>query len=801
MHQHKIDIDKDLKCHHCGDTCKDNSIALENNLFCCLGCKTVFEILSGSGLEKYYDIEKVPGIKLERIKSKEHFAYLDEPSIAKKFLLFEDKEISRISFKLPQIHCSSCIWLLENLSRLDAGVLISSVNFSNKTADITFSNEHITLRQLVELLSSIGYEPDLSLDDNKKRSTNKKLIYKIGVAGFCFGNIMLMAFPEYLGIDASFKVFQEIFAYASLLLAIPVVFYSGWDYLESAWKSLSQKFINIDVPIAIGIITLLIRSSYEIISQTGAGYFDSLSGLIFFLLIGKWFQQKTYAALSFERDYKSYFPIAANKVLKSKVIPTRIEDLEIGDRVELRNNELIPADSVLIDGDALIDYSFVTGESDGKVRSSGAPLFAGGRQIGTKILIELTKKVNNSYLTELWGHRAFQKDKKENDLEQISNKVSKYFTLVILAITLVTAFYWYLNDVSVLWNSVTAVLIVACPCALALSVPFTFGNAVRIFGRNGLYLKNSGVIEKMAELTTIVFDKTGTLTTRQDMDVSFHGEGLQTSEKEAINSIVDQSMHPLSRAISRLMGDQISLEVSSFKENMGSGVTGIVDDNEIKVGSREFTSYNNGQDQTISGSRAYVTINDKPRGYFQILQKYRSALKSVVNSLKPKYDLHILSGDNNSQKQFLAETFDHDHLNFDRSPIEKLRFIEELQSDGKKVMMIGDGLNDAGALKQSDLGLALSDDLHQFSPASDAILDAKKFGSIPKLLGYSKKCIRIVYVSFAVSFLYNIIGLYFATTGQLSPVIAAILMPISSISIVVLATILTKSLAKRSLET
>lgn len=796
IHQDPI-ILKNANCFHCGDECKNTNTNIGERSFCCIGCKTVFEILSRNSLGEYYSLEKNPGPKIELIKSKDHFAFLDDLEIKKQFLLFEDENISKVSFSVPQIHCSACIWLLENLGRLRKGVISSNVNFERKTADITIKTENISLRQLVELLTSIGYEPDLSFKNNEqKRTFDKKLIYKIGIAGFCFGNIMLMSLPEYFGIDDSFKEFQNLFAYASLALSIPVVLYSGSDYFKNALNGISQRFINIDVPIALGILTLFTRSVYEVVSTTGAGYFDSLAGLVFFLLIGKWFQQKTYAAMSFERDYRSYFPIAVNKIEGNGTIATKIEDLDIGDRLEIRNNELIPADAVMIEGNARIDYSFVTGESERKKRAPGDELFAGGRQVGTKLLIELTKKVNNSYLTQLWDQQAFKKKAKEKDLQNISNTVSKFFTIAVLCITIITAIYWWINDATVLWNAVTAVLIISCPCALALSIPFTFGNATRLMGRAGLYLKNSGAIEKMASISTLVFDKTGTITQNGNMKVNYSGELLSKNEKIGVKGLVDQSLHPLSNAIGDYFDEYPNTEIDSFKEVLGSGISGISGNVNIKLGSEQFTQYANGN--TKNGTtKTYLSINNKSKGYFSFEQNYRKGLKSLIQKLSSKYDIHILSGDNTGQREILSRSFDLKKFSFDQSPMEKLIYINSLQDKGEHVMMIGDGLNDAGALKQSDIGLAITDKLHQFSPASDLILDAESFEKLNSFLRYSRTCVRIVYLSFAISFLYNIVGLYFATSGQLSPVIAAILMPLSSISIVVLASFLTRYFSRK----
>ncbi|UTW61163.1 heavy metal translocating P-type ATPase metal-binding domain-containing protein [bacterium SCSIO 12741] len=783
-----------MNCAHCGDECPDKSLQLEDKYFCCQGCQTVYQILHENQLEDYYLMENAPGLKLKGTVNQDQFAFLDDPSMASRFIQYEDHQVTRVSFMVPQIHCSSCIWLLENLNRLQPGIQSASVNFPRRRLDVIFKNQEISLRQVMELLASIGYEPDLRNSGRTEKgksesrsSSDKTIIYQIGIAGFCFGNIMLLAFPEYLGIDTSFESFRSFFGRIQWVLSFPVLLYSGKGYLISAWKGIRQRFINMDVPIALGMITLFLRSSYEIFTATGSGYFDSLAGLVFFLLIGKWYQQKTYQSLSFDRDFKSYFPIAVHKVKGEERIPTKIEELKPGDRIELRNQELIPADGVLLQGEAWIDYSFVTGESDLIEKNEGELLYAGGRQTSGKIQVELTREVDNSYLTQLWNQDAFKGQSGAKDLKQISDQVSRYFTVVVLGITAVTGIYWYLNDPSVMWNAITAVLIVACPCALALCVPFTLGNSMRLLGSRGLYLKNAAVIEKMARITDIVFDKTGTITLNNQMQVKYQGQPLNDTEQNAIYTLVSQSIHPLSTAIHKHLNGAQELATVKFEEIPGRGIDGRIGTDHIRMGSAEFIGVS--QPEATLTSEVHLEINGEVKGCFQLKQQYRKGLKDLLSILKAHFELYLLSGDKDHQKEELRQKFGWEAMYFDQSPMNKLEFIQTLQKDQKEVMMIGDGLNDAGALKQSDVGVAISDQVHQFSPACDALFAAGNFNRLPRILEFARKNLVLIKIGFVISFLYNIVGLSFAVSGTLSPVIAALLMPISSVSIVVFATI------------
>jgi len=351
-------------CYHCGADCGKNPIIFNEKKFCCNGCKTVFEILNANELTCYYDFEVAPGTIPNDIKGK--YNYLDTPEIIEKLLEFNDGITSVVEFYIPSIHCSSCIWVLENLNKLNSGVTTSMVNFPKKTVRVTFKNTETSLKNIVELMTSIGYEPYISLEDAdvKNKSIDKTLIYQVSIAAFCFGNIMLLSFPEYFEVeDFWLEKYKPLFRYLMFAMAIPVVLYSAKDYFISAFKGLRHKILNIDVPIALGISVLFIRSSIEIFFDFGSGFFDSLTGLVFFLLLGKFFQQKTYNFLSFERDYKSYFPIAVTKIFDGNEINIAVKDIKKGDRLLIRNEELIPVDGILINGNASINYSFVTGES------------------------------------------------------------------------------------------------------------------------------------------------------------------------------------------------------------------------------------------------------------------------------------------------------------------------------------------------------------------------------------------------------------------------------------------------------
>lgn len=791
-----------LKCIHCGEDCGKHPVMWDDKPFCCHGCKTVYQILHASDMEQYYKIQPMAGIKVEQADVGDKYAYLDLEEIREKLLDFTDGGISKVSLFVPGIHCASCIWLLEHLNTLNPGIIQSTVNFPKKTASITFKDNQISLRQLVELMASIHYVPEITLDQLDKKegkNANRDLLIKIGIAGFSLMNVMLYNFPEYLpGGERLGELFTSIFGWLSFILTLPVVFYSASDYYLSAFKGLKHKIVNIDLPITLGIFTLFIQSTYEIITGQGVGYMDSLVGLVFFLLVGKWYQGKTYQALSFERDYKSYFPVAVTKIVKGEEEIIPLSKLKKDDHILIRNQELIPADSILIKGTANIDYSFVTGESIPVPKALNELIFAGGRQVGSNIEMVVEKEVEQSYLTQLWNQDT-SKQATESGLNTMVNKVSEYFTVAVLTVAVAAGVYWLFNDSSLALFAFTSVLIIACPCALALTIPFTFGSTMRAFGRKGFYIKNTAIIENLEKIDAVVFDKTGTITLNRSMKAKFIGNPLSEKELGMIKSLAANSSHPLSAAIKEnIKGEQL-FEVNNFQEIPAMGTSALIDGIRINMGSRKFIMGKD--DDEPDSTNVYVFIKDKVAGYFRIENTYRKGLSEIVDKLNKKYDLYLLSGDNESEKKNLAPVFgSEENLFFNQSPSDKMEFVKKLREKGKKVLMIGDGLNDAGALMESDVGLTIADDIYSFSPACDGIIESAKFSGLYDFLKFTHRAMDVVKVSFAISFLYNIIGLFFAVQGTLSPLIAAILMPISSVSVVAFATFSINFLSKKHIK-
>jgi len=782
------------KCFHCGDPVYSTLYQEDNHDFCCLGCQSVYAILSSNNLKSYYKYNQHPG-KTQNKRS-EQLDYLNEPKIIQKLVDFQDHEYTLITLYIPAIHCSSCIWLLENLYKLNSSIVNSRIEFVKKQATIKFKHQETGLKELIELLITIGYEPVITLQDvvKKQKSVNQNpLVRKIAVAGFCFGNVMLFSIPEYFGFG-KIESYATLFNWLNFFFALPVLIYSAQDYFISAYKSLKIKQVNLDVPLALGIFILFIRSALEIITKSGPGFFDTLCGLVFFILIGKWIQNRTFYHLSFERDYRSYFPVAVTVIENNKEQPKAISDLKLGDRILIRNNEIVPADAILLNGNAAVDFSFVTGESDPVEKILGEIIYAGGRQIGEAIELEIVKPVSQSYLTNLWNNDNYKHyDRK---FQTFSNAISKYFTVALLTIAIGATLFWLLNqDSEKAWGAFTAVLIIACPCALALSSPFTLSAALSIFDKNNFFIKNTAAIEQMAKVESLVFDKTGTITSPKSKHIEYSGN-LTSDEQRMIATICRNSSHPLSiQIVNWLQVESFYNDLQDFQELIGKGMQAKLSGRDLRIGSATFTD---SPYEQSAGSRVYVSIDNISKGYFSILQPWREGLDPLISNLKNDFDIHLISGDQDKDRISLEKIFSSEKMYFNQTPKEKLDYIQNTQKQDKTVCMIGDGLNDAGALKQADFGIAISDDINSFSPGCDAILEGNSLTKLPNFFAFAKDAMKVIYLSFIISLLYNAVGLFFAIQGTMSPLFAAILMPLSTVTIISFTSIATHLYAKKN---
>jgi len=788
LEKHHIHFPAATNCYHCGEDCPDNELVFDNKYFCCNGCLSVYQLLNKAGLCSYYELNPQSGINRRIETRKQKFAFLDSPEIANQLILFKNNGQAHVTFYIPVIHCSSCIYLLENLHRIAKGVVRCDIQFLKKEVTIVFNENEISLRGVAEKLTEIGYEPYISHNHSVKKKTDRvdrNLIYRLGVAGFCFGNIMLFSIPEYFSEKATSEPFLgSVFRYLNVAFSLPVFFYSAAPFFIASWKGIKQKYLNIDVPVALAILATFVRSLTDVVIDNGSGFFDAMSGIVFFMLAGRVLQDRTQRYLFFDRDYADYFPMAALRIQPDGTEkPTILSKIREGDHLKIYNSELIPADSMLIRGKCLIDYSFVTGESEPVEKKPGDLLYAGGRQLAGAIEVQVVRENPASRLIELWS-----KELDESHQNKLDNKSSfvhvlaRNFTLLILLIALITAVFWWRHNPALIWPAVTSILIIACPCGLLLTSTFTNGFVMRILASNGLFLRNPGIIERIGKITHVVFDKTGTLTSSDSMTVTYKGDILTNEEREHIASAARSSLHPFKNPVLRFLKTDGKYQAKDFTEFPGIGITATVNDMDYKIGTGAFFDIQN--IKSSSGTPIYIYRNGKHIGTFYLQQGLRKGVSSMFERLQRNIKSTLLSGDDPMHSTAFKHIFNK-NMFFKLSPVEKLSHIENLQFMGDNVAMLGDGLNDAGALKKSDVGICITDDINRFTPAGDAILQGDKLSILDKIIMFCKQSKQTIQICFGISVIYNITGIYFAVQGVLSPLIAAILMPLSTLTIVI----------------
>ena len=770
-------------CLHCGDPC-----APGGGDFCCAGCEAVYSLLASHGLTAFYACDVTAGRSQRDAgrRDPDRFAVLDDRAIAARFIAPVGADLSRATFALPAMHCASCIWLLERLWRFDPGIGRSEADVLARTVRVDFDPRRTSLRAIAERLAALGYEPllDGERDASAIPAVRRSLYLKLGVAGFAFGNVMLFSIPRYAQGAPLEPAFQRLFDALNLAFTLPVLVYSASDYLLGAWRALRARHVTIDVPVALGLLVLFGRSAADVVQSRGPGFFDSFAGLVFFLLIGRLFQQKTFERIAFDRSSRSFLPLAVYVERGPRTERTPIDRLEPGDVLRLRPHEVVPADAIVVGDEARVDNAFVTGEQTPVVLSPGDRLSAGSRIVGRAARVRVERPVSHTRLAELWANPVFSRPKSRY-MDDLSSRFGLWFTVTAIALAAAGAICWW-PDVRMSAEVATAVLIIACPCALTLAAPIATGTAMTVLGRAGLYLKHASVVMDLARTDTIVFDKTGTLTTTGGADAGAEPPPLDPASWRLVQALASHSIHPISRA---LAGPTVAgMPVENVREEPGLGVSGLVNGHRVAIGSAAFVAAEMGHAIDNAAGATWAAVDGARPQPLRVGADLRPGAEAAVASLARDLEAWLLSGDRVPDASSLWPSLFGDRVWFRQSPEDKLAVVTSLRDAGRRVLMVGDGLNDAGALAAAHAGIAVSDDTACLVPACDAVLQGARVADMPALLRYARRTPAVIAFCFAVSVIYNVVGVGLALAGALTPLAAAILMPVSSMTIVGLAT-------------
>ncbi len=768
-------------CRHCGDPCADDGVRTPAGTFCCAGCESVFALLESHGLTQFYACDTGAGRsqRAAGVHDRDAFAALDDPAVARRFVDADDGTWAHATFSVPSLHCASCLWLLEQLWRFDPGVGRSEADLLRRTVRVAFRPSTTSLRAVAERLASLGYAPVI---DGERRAgrmppARRDLYLKLGIAGFAVGNMMLFSIPRYANGAPLEPAFQRLFDVLNVLFAIPVLVYSASDFFKAAWQSLRLRAITLDVPVAMGLAVLFLRSLWDIATRTGEGFLDSFAGLVFFLLIGRLFQQVAFDRIAFDRTVRSFLPLSVRVVRGDAMVMCAIDDLVSGDVIVVRPQEVVPADATVVGLAGLVDLAFVTGEQVPVSVAAGDVVGAGARVAGEALRLSVLRRVSHSRLAELWNDAVFAQ-KPSHWLTTVSARFGHWFT--IGAVTLAALGFWaWWPDARMAAQVATAVLIIACPCALTLAAPITLGTALGALGDRGVYLKNGAVALDLSRVDAIAFDKTGTLTTAEAAAV-VERHGLDEADWARVRRLAAESIHPVSRAVAGR--EAVEGAVSDIHEQPGEGLTGRIGGLPVALGSARLVARVSGAPIPADAGRTWACVGSRV-GWLRLATPERPGVAAAAGALAGQYETWLLSGDHATEATRWRSVFG-DRMRFRQSPEDKLAAVHDRRAAGRRVLMVGDGLNDAGALAAADVGIAVSDDTACLVPACDAVIAGARLPLLPALLRYARRARRVIVLCFVVSVVYNVLGIGLALAGQLTPLATAILMPVSSLTVV-----------------
>jgi Cu2+-exporting ATPase len=786
-------------CDHCSqETSKASAITAiidgKTRFFCCNGCLGVYELVHSNSLDAFYNqrCDWQPGPPATFVK-------LDAGAF-RDTVIVEGNE-SRIDLMLSGIRCSSCVWLIEKFLMKQEGVLSTRVNYATHKATITWAAEKIALDTILNAIRSIGYLPHPSHGTDSSAlfaQEKQELLLRFGTAGFFSMQLMLFTAALYAGFfEGMEERYRLAFQLISWALATPVLFYSGYPFLSSAFHSLRRLTLNMDVLVALGSLSAY-GYSIAMIFLGGEVFFDTAAMIITFILLGRFLEAgsrlKAGNAIAELAELQPNEALLLSESGETTMVP--IASVKIGDRIEIIPGDRIPLDGKVVEGEAEVNESMLTGESNPTLKEPGKDVFAGSFSMNGRLRIQVTGNAGNTLLSRII-HTVEEAQARKAPIQGIADKTAGYFVPATIILALATFLYWKLTSagtVTALMNAVS-VLVIACPCALGLATPLAILVGTTAAGKRGILVKGGDIFETVSKTTTVVLDKTGTITTGKPSMTDLHEYGLTPSFMQHIASLEAASEHPTGRAIVAAWQGEL-LKIEQFRATPGRGVSGIIEGEIWRAGSRAFMVQEQVELQPLHESCAsaletegktvvMVACGDKLAGIIGLIDDLRPDTLTLITELRKKgFALMMLTGDNRGVADYIAAKCGINDVQAGLGPLEKAEVIRTLKAKGECVMMVGDGINDAPALIEANIGVTLG---HAsgiaLESASVAILK-DDLRLINTLMESSSKCFSIIRQNLVWAFSYNLIALPLAVSGVLHPIISALLMVTSSLVVV-----------------
>lgn len=782
-----------IACSHCHlefekEALFEREIDGKKYYFCCKGCEGVFMLLHSQNLDSFY--ERLGKNRLEPPKENlGDTSRFDTESYKREFIR-QKGEFFETSLIIEGIHCAACVWLNEKILYKQEGIIEANINYTNNKATIIWDPKKIKLSRIIEVIRSIGYDakPYNPLYQEKSANLLRRDYYtKMIVALFCTMNIMWVAIPLYLGYFSGMKPeIKDILHFAEFVLATPALFYSGQIFFKGAWVGLKNRFINMDLLVISGATLVYFYSIYAAISGVGETYFESSTMIITFVLIGKFLEVrgKKSAADTIDR-LNSQIPSEIVVLIDNNRIIKTPEEVEIGDLIELKAGEKAVIDGVIIKGESSFDESSLSGESLPVTKKIGDEVVSGTINQESTIIYKATKSFSNSTLYRLISLIEESLTKKP-DIENLANLLSERFAITILSISLLTFFGWYLTTGVFEKSFITAisVLIVACPCALALATPIASLVGLSSALERGVIFKESRMLEKLAKIDTLLVDKTGTLTVGKPIVIK--EELFFEFDKALLYSLLVKTNHPIAKGVLEYLGKMDESEVIDFKEIKSKGISGVVNGYELCGGNLDFMR-ENGIEIALSPSSSvfYFAINKRLVAVYELEDRLKDGAKEAIDKIKALgINIIILSGDNQNSVQKVAKELEISEYKSNLKPLDKASFLDELHSKNKIVAFAGDGINDTLALSRSDCAIAMGNGTDIAISVGDVVILDDSLRGLADSLIISKRTLKNIKQNLAISFFYNVIAIPVAVAGYVIPVIAAAFMSLSSVAVV-----------------
>lgn len=790
-------------CSHCGLPVPDDWLrAGAAEQFCCAGCRSVFYILRDAGLGDYYLRRSAAGEQGQRAKvTDKNYAEYDEAAFQESYCKALDSGFYAVDLYLEGIHCAACVWLVEKLPQLLEGVVESRLDYGQAVVRLVWDPRQTALSKAATLLDSLGYPPHprraANLEEAERRQ-DRALLARVGVAGAAAGNAMLFAIALYAGaFDGMAKEHVDLFRWGSLVATVPAVFWSALVFFRGAAAAVRTRTPHMDVPITIGILAGTASGIVNTVRAQGEIYFDSIGVLIFLLLVGRYLerrQRRTVDGLATSL-IALLTPSSARVVANGAVHDVPIASVAEGALVEIRAGERVPVDGIVVEGASSIDRSVLTGESLPVEVTIGSNVNAGSTNLASRLVVRTEQAGSNTRLSKLVS-AIEDVSKRRPPISRLLDRIAGFFILGVIAVATMTVAIWISLDSTQAIPNAVAVLIVTCPCALGLGAPLAVTIALGRAAKRGLLVKGGPPVESLAKRGLIVFDKTGTLTEGRLRVMAYEGP----SEARAwARSVEELSTHPIARAICAAFADSAPCTVSDFRENVGGGVEATIDGHHLQIGSAAFL-----KDRNCVDARAMARADDfAKRGWTPILlavdgnvvgvlglgDPIRTDAHAVLSTLvEHGYRLAVVSGDHprvvGTVVREIGVPFA--EVRGAATPEQKLAYVEAARRAGP-VFMIGDGVNDAGALSAATVGIAVHGGAEASLAAADVFTTRGGLEPVLEVFEGSRRTMRVIRRCLGFSVTYNLAGATLAIAGLVSPLVAAVLMPLSSLTVVSLA--------------